>query len=86
MTESDRMFMTMALIGRTNEPKARKSRRRVAATTTSAINGRIDPRLTSVSTSWAVWPPTKRWAPVGAGTSRTWATINWAAAEFGPTR
>jgi hypothetical protein len=76
MTESDRKFMMIALNGRTSDPKAKKSRMKVAETTTTAIHGRTEPKLTSVSTSWAVWPPTNRWDPNGGRTARTWATID----------
>src|ERR1700744_4848134 len=58
VADSDRTFITMALTGRTTEPKARKSSRNVATAVTSAIHGRVPPRLDSSSTSCAVVPPT----------------------------
>ena len=55
---SDSAFITMALTGSTTEPKARNSSTNVASATTSAIHGRVWPRLASSSTSCAVTPPT----------------------------
>ena len=55
---SDSAFITMALTGSTTDPNARNSSTNVASTTTSAIQGRVWPRLASSSTSCAVAPPT----------------------------
>ena len=54
MTDSDKMFITMACSGRITEPKAKKSSTNVASTMISAIHGRVCPRLAKVSTSSAV--------------------------------
>ncbi len=58
VADSDSAFMPMALTGSTTEPKARNSSTNVARQMTSAIHGRVCPRLASSSTSCAVTPPT----------------------------
>ena len=58
VADRDSTFITIALSGSTTEPNARNSSTNVARHMTSAIHGRVWPRLDSSSTSCAVTPPT----------------------------
>src|ERR1700685_1962100 len=63
IADSDRTFIAIACTGRTSDPNARNISRNVAATTASAIHGRVWPRLDSASERAAVCPP----AALGGG-------------------
>ena len=75
------MFITIALTGSTTEPKARKSSTNVATAVSSAIQGRVEPRLDSSSTSPAVAPPTRTVACGGGARARIPVTICRACGE-----
>src|SRR5207247_9578422 len=64
VADSDSTFITIAFSGRTTEPNARNSSTNVLTPVSSAIQGKVAPRLASSSTRPAVVPPTSTVAPV----------------------
>src|ERR1700722_9793260 len=70
ITERDSKFMSIALIGNTTDPNARKSITNVANVTPRIMYGNVWDKLERVSTSWADWPPTLTVAFAGAATWR----------------
>src|SRR6185295_4253186 len=65
VADNDSTFITIAFSGSTTEPNARNSSTNVLTPVSSAIQGRVAPRLASSSTSPAVVPPTSTAAPAG---------------------
>ena len=63
VADSDSTFITIAFSGSTTEPNARNSSTNVETQTSSAIQGSVEPRLLSSSTSPAVVPPTRTAVP-----------------------
>ena len=58
ITDKESRFMAIAFKGKSTEPKAIKSSKKVASTTTSTIHGSVWPISVRVSAKSALWPPT----------------------------
>ena len=83
VADSDRMFMIIALIGSTTDPKARNSSTNIVSARNSPTQGSRSPSPSRRSTCAAEAPPTRTSEPAGVGTARTSSTSVRDAASCG---
>src|SRR4051812_5307701 len=81
--DSDSAVISIALMGRITERKARNSTQNMASITVVTIHGARARRLTAKSYSAAAWPNTNARPPGGGGTWRAARTSACPAVESG---